>query len=194
MSVMADLTRFATGLVQGAGAAGVFVGMTIESVGIPLPSEVIMPLGGALATGRAALVAVILAGTAGNLAGSLLAYAIGRGGGARWLKPRHLEAANHWFKRYGPGAVFFGRILPVVRTYISFPAGSAAMALPGFIAYTVAGSLIWSAALAYAGYRLRASWAGLADAIAKAAPVIAVVAILIIVWAIFARRRRATAE
>lgn len=189
MSVMADLSRFAVGLVQHAGAAGIFLGMTLESVGIPLPSEVIMPLGGALASGRAALVVAILAGTAGNLAGSLLAYAIGRGGGARWLRPRHLEAAHRWFQRFGPGAVFFGRVLPVVRTYISFPAGSAKMPLPGFIAYTVTGSLIWSAALAYAGYRLRASWAVFADAIAKAGPVIAVIVVLAIIWALLSRRR-----
>jgi membrane protein DedA with SNARE-associated domain len=190
VSVTADLARFAGGLVQGAGDLGVFVGMTLESVGIPLPSEVIMPLGGALAAGRGALAAAVVAGTAGNLAGSLAAYAIGRGGGARWLRPRHLESARRWFARYGPGAVFFGRLLPVVRTYISFPAGTAAMPLPRFVAYTLAGSLLWSAALGYAGYRLRASWAALAEAIARAAPVVAALVILAVAYAAFLAKRR----
>jgi membrane protein DedA with SNARE-associated domain len=189
MSITSDLARFAGGLVQQAGTAGVFLGMTLESVGIPLPSEVIMPLGGALAAGRGALIAAVAAGTAGNLAGSLLAYAIGRGGGARWLKPRHLQSAHRWFQRHGPGAVFFGRLLPVVRTYISFPAGSAAMPLPAFVGYTVAGSLLWSAALGYAGYRLRAGWSGLANVIGRAAPMVAVLVVLAIVWAVLARRR-----
>ncbi len=189
MSVTADLANFAGGLVQHSGTVGVFIGMTIESVGIPLPSEVIMPLAGALAAGRAALIGAIIVGTAGNLAGSLLAYAIGRGGGARWLRPRHLEAAHRWFGRYGPGAVFFGRLLPVIRTYISFPAGSAAMPLPTFTAYTVIGSLIWSAVLAYAGFRLRSGWAALAAAIGHVAPIIAVLAVLAIAWAVLARLR-----
>ncbi len=189
MSVTADLAAFAGGLVQRSGNLGVFVAMTIESVGIPLPSEVVMPLAGALATGSGALTAAVVAGTVGNLAGSLLAYGIGRGGGARWLRPRHLEAAHRWFGRYGPGAVFFGRLLPVIRTYISFPAGSAAMPLPAFIAYTVVGSLIWSAVLAYAGFRLRSGWPVLAAAIGKVAPVIAVLAVLAIAWAIAARLR-----
>lgn len=161
----AALGALAHVLVSRYGLLGVFVAMTLESVGIPLPSEVVMPLGALAVGGRgaAALVAVIAAGTAGNLVGSWLAYAIGAAlgqgwRGARWLDRRHWDAAHAWFVRRGGGAVFVGRLLPLVRTYISFPAGASAMPAGRFTLYTLAGSAIWSTGLALAGYALGASW------------------------------------
>lgn len=177
MAVTGELAHIVDDLVTHARIAGVMVAMTVESVGIPLPSEVTMPLGGALAGSTAGLLWTIGAGTAGNLLGSWLAYLIGLGGGARWLRPRHLQSAQAWFARYGSGAVFFGRLLPVVRTYISFPAGAARMPFGRFTAYTLAGSLIWSAALAWAGYRLRGAWPVLAAAVGRAVPVVVVLVI-----------------
>jgi len=138
--------------------------MTLESAGIPLPSEVIMPLGALGAHGGGGLATVIAAGTAGNLLGSWIAYGIGAALGGQWrgsrlLNRRHWDAAHDWFLRYGDRAVFFGRILPVIRTYISFPAGAAAMPAGRFTLYTVVGSALWSAALAVAGYQLGTHWA-----------------------------------
>src|SRR5580698_11365820 len=121
------------------GILAIFVLMLAESACIPMPSELIMLFGGALAAGAVAgtrldLAAVIAAGVAGNLAGSYLAYAVGRYGGQaalhRWgrrirLREHDLDKATAWFAKYGPAAVGFGRLLPVVRTFISLPAGLA---------------------------------------------------------------------
>ncbi len=161
--MLAGLTTLGRHLVARYGVSGVFAGMTLESAGIPLPSEVIMPLGALGAHGAGGLVAVIAAGTAGNLLGSWIAYGIGAAVGAgwsggRWLNRHHWEAAHAWFLRYGDRTVFFGRILPVIRTYISFPAGAAAMPAGRFTAYTLLGSVLWSGALAVAGHELGTHW------------------------------------
>src|SRR5437764_12492734 len=138
--------------------------MVGESCGFPFPSEVIMPTSGLLAaSGHMNLVAAIFAGAAANLVGSLIAYGVA----ARWGEPlllgpgryagirrHHLEIADGWFQRWGLPAVFFGRVLPVIRTYISFPAGLARVNLPWFSVLTFAGALPWCAALALAGYVL----------------------------------------
>src|SRR5438309_1035107 len=123
--------------------------MAVESCGIPFPSEVIMPVAGLFAAaGRLNLVAAIIAGTVGNLIGSLIAYGLaarfGRqlllGPGRRiGIRPSHLDLADRWFERYGLAAVFFGRVLPVVRTYISFPAGLARVQPVWFAVLTFAG-------------------------------------------------------
>lgn len=178
-------------LVSRYGLLGVLVAMTLESVGIPLPSEVTMPLGALAAAGRGAgaVALVIAAGTAGNVLGSWLAYAIGaalgRGWrGATWLDRRHWEAAHAWFVRRGAGAVFVGRLLPIVRTYISFPAGAAAMPAGRFTAYTLAGSAIWSAALALAGLALGAAWQRLGPifTVFTGLTVVALVAVAAALW------------
>ncbi len=187
-------------MVSRYGLAGVFAAMTLESVGIPLPSEVTMPLGAFAAASRGplALILVVAAGTVGNLVGSLCGYAIGaaigRGWrGAAWLDRGHWDAAHAWFVRRGGGAVFVGRLLPVVRTYISFPAGAAGMPLPRFTAYTVVGSAIWCAALAAAGYALGSAWTRIGGAfvwftaITVAALVVAAAAVAVLWW----RRRNA---
>src|ERR1700742_3386682 len=123
------------------GYLAVFILMLAESACIPVPSELIMTFGGALAAGAVPgtslnLAGVIIAGVAGNVAGSYIAWAVGRYGGQAalrrwggkvWLREHDLEVADLWFGRYGPRAVLLGRLLPVVRTFISLPAGIAGM-------------------------------------------------------------------
>lgn len=154
------------------GWPGVVLMMAIESACIPLPSEIIMPLSGWMLIKAKGLDAnyTFLAGfygAIGNLLGSLIAYWLGRWGGrpaieryGRYvLVSQHdLDTADRWFSRYGSFAVFFSRMLPVVRTFISFPAGIARANLAMFVALTFAGSLPWSTALAYAGFVLGEHW------------------------------------
>lgn len=158
------ISRIGIALVDRLGYAGIVLGMTIESINIPLPSEVLMPLSGALvASGRFELWAVALAGAAGNVIGSVGNYYLGARGGrpfieryGRYLLIHHddLERADRWFRKYGLAAVFFTRLLPVVRTFISFPAGVARVPLGPFVALTFLGSFLWSAFLAYLGMTL----------------------------------------
>lgn len=145
--------------------------MVAESALIPIPSEVIMPFSGYLvSTGRFNPFAVIIAGSLGNLAGSLIAYFIGiylgRGfilkyGKYVLLKKSHLEIAETYFRKYGNKATLISRLLPAVRTYVSLPAGIAKMSLKKFAAYTFVGSVIWNTALTYIGVTLGAEWNGI---------------------------------
>jgi membrane protein DedA with SNARE-associated domain len=148
--------------------------MVLESACVPIPSEVTMLFGGALASAGLSgegqqlnLLLVGLAGTAGNLVGSLLAYWAGAVGGrplfdrfGRYLLilPHEIDRAHAWFERHGDAAVFFGRLLPVVRTFISLPAGIARMNLAKFTLYTVLGCLPFTFALAFIGYRAGDNW------------------------------------
>lgn len=191
------------------GYLAIFVLMLAESACIPIPSELIMLFGGALAAGAVAgtrldLAAVIAAGVLGNLAGSYLAYAVGRYGGQaalrRWgrrirLREHDLDKATAWFTRYGPVAVGFGRLLPVIRTFISLPAGIARMNRVRFVAYTVLGCIPWTAALAWAGYAVGGRWQQVANDFHG--PTYAVAGLLAVGAAlgiaVFARNRRAVA-
>ena len=174
--------------------------MTVESAAVPVPSEVIMPFAGALAaTGRFNIVAVILLGTAGNLIGSYIAWGIGHVGGPPLirrfgkyvlLKEHDLDRAEAWFDRRGEGAVLVSRMLPVVRGFISFPAGAAQMQPTRFGIYTALGSLPWSAGLAVAGYELGKRWSVVASAVTKATDVVAVVVLLALAAGIYALYRR----
>jgi len=150
------------------GYGGILLMMAIESACIPLPSEVTMPFSGYLvATGRFSLSMVAIAGAVGCLLGSYVAYFVGANGGRRFLErygrwvliaPHELEIADRFFERWGSAAVFFSRLLPVVRTFIAFPAGVARMRLLPFTVYTLAGSYIWCWALAWAGLKLGEHW------------------------------------
>lgn len=156
------------------GYLAIFVLMLLESACVPIPSEATMLFGGALASaaftgaGRELdLVLVTLAGTAGNLAGSWLAYWAGAVGGrasfdrfGRYLliRPHEVDRAHDWFQRHGEAAVFFGRLLPVVRTFISLPAGIARMSFSRFTLYTALGCLPFTFALAWVGYRAGNDW------------------------------------
>ncbi|MFI5282590.1 MAG: DedA family protein [Candidatus Dormibacterales bacterium] len=175
------------------GLVAIFVLMVAESCGLPFPSEVIMPTGGLLAaTGHMNLVAAIVVGAVANLVGSLIAYGIAARfgeplllGPGRYLGIRrhHLELADGWFQRYGLAAVLIGRVLPVVRTYISFPAGLARVELVRFSVLTFVGALPWCAALAIVGYQLGKNYDRISGPLQKGAIAIAlVVAIVVIVW------------
>jgi len=150
------------------GYGGIVLMMAIESACIPLPSEVIMPFSGYLvAGGHLNLNLVAVAGAVGCLLGSYIAYFAGATGGRRFLErygrwvliaPHELELADWFFDRWGSAAVFFSRLLPVVRTFIAFPAGVARMRLLPFTIYTLIGSYLWCLILAYAGMKLGQHW------------------------------------
>lgn len=142
--------------------------MLAESAGIPIPSEIIMPFSGFLVfAGQMNFWAVALLGAFGNLAGSLLAYYIGLKGGRPLiekygkyllLSKHDLETAEKWFSKHGDSAVFFGRLLPVVRTYISFPAGITKMGVKKFSLFTFAGCLPWAILFAWLGVKMGSNW------------------------------------
>jgi membrane protein DedA with SNARE-associated domain len=154
--------------ISALGYGGIVLLMAIESACIPLPSEVIMPFSGYLVyTGRFNLWAVALAGALGCVLGSLVAYWVGSKGGRPLIERygkyvlisrRDLDLADRWFARRGEMIVFASRLLPVVRTFIAFPAGVARMNLTRFVAYTFLGSLPWCLGLAYVGRILGEQW------------------------------------
>ncbi len=167
-SVIAPIATWIIGVISAAGYFGVAGLMAAESACIPLPSEVIMPFAGYIAsTGRFNLVLVATVGALGCNVGSTLAYAVGARGGRslveRWghyiaLNPGDLDRADRFFQRFGGLAVLVGRLLPVVRTFIALPAGIARMPMLPFQLYTFIGSWPWCYALAYAGYLLGERW------------------------------------
>ncbi|HUW99284.1 MAG TPA: DedA family protein [Acidiferrobacter sp.] len=157
--------------IQHFGYTGIVALMTLESACIPVPSEVIMTFSGYLVSTHAmTLIGITVAGTVGNVVGSLVAYAIGARGGRPFLERygryilinRHdLDRTHAWFERHGQVTVFIGRLLPVVRTFISLPAGIGRMPLLPFILYSAAGSFIWCAVLGWIGLRLGNHWRAL---------------------------------
>ena len=193
------MTTALSNFIAGYGLAAVFVLMVFESCGFPFPSEVIMPTSGLLASaGHMNLVAAIVAGALANLVGSLIAYGVAaRFGEPLLLGPgryvgirrHHLELADGWFRRWGLVAVLVGRILPVIRTYISFPAGLARVDLIRFSVLTFAGALPWCAALALAGYALGRNYDRISAPIEKAALVVAaLVVIIVVIWYVRGRQ------
>ena len=197
------MTAAVSNFIAAYGLAAVFVLMVFESCGFPFPSEVVMPTGGLLAaTGhiQGGLVAVIIAGAAANVVGSLIAYMVAARFGAPLLlgpgryigiRRHHLELADGWFKRWGLLAVFIGRVLPVIRTYISFPAGLARIDLARFSALTFIGALPWCAALALVGYVLGRNYERISRPIELTAIAIAaLVAIVVFVWYLRGREAR----
>ena len=188
------------------GYLAVFLLMLLESACIPVPSEVIMLFGGALASGAVAgahpsLAGIIIAGVLGNVVGSYVAWAVGKYAGQpavrRWgrrvgVREHEIDRAVAWFDRHGPAAVFFGRLLPVIRTFISLPAGFAAMPAVRFGVYTTLGCIPWTAALGAAGYALGANWHSVANGFHGPTYVIAgVVAVAVLAAvALYVRQRR----
>ncbi|MGH2515238.1 MAG: DedA family protein [Ktedonobacterales bacterium] len=159
-----------------AGYAGVVLAMALESCCIPLPSEIVMPLAGYFAfvhPGTFSLLGVGIAGAVGCLIGSAVAYGIGAAGGRPLLlkygkyiliSKADSDRADRWFARYGSPVAFFSRLLPVVRTYISLPAGIARMNFGKFLLFTLLGSLPWTFALAFVGYKFGDQLVGLSNA------------------------------
>jgi membrane protein DedA with SNARE-associated domain len=159
------VTQWLINLVGTWGYIAIFVTMTAESAGVPISSEIVVPLGGALASqAKLNFVLVVLTASLANLTGSLIAFYLTRRFGervvlsraGRWmgLSKGHLQLAHRFFDRFGLWAVFVGRLLPIVRTYISFPAAISKMGYLWFSIATVAGAIPWNFVLAYAGYKL----------------------------------------
>jgi membrane protein DedA with SNARE-associated domain len=172
LGLLSDLTNWAKDFVESAGYIGVFLMIVLENVFPPIPSEAILPLAGFLAgEGRFWLPAVIIAATLGAVAGALIlyyvAYAIGDQR-VRWLINRYgkwfavsekdLDTANDWFDRHGGTAVLICRLVPIVRSLVSLPAGLRRMPLNSFILYTAIGSGLWNTILIVAGWWLGDNW------------------------------------
>ena len=206
---------FLNHLYGAVGYAGVAVAMGIESAMIPLPSELVLPYAGFLISDPTQLEPitrarwefwiVVVVATLGNTVGSLIGYAIGAWGGRpfleRWgryllIRPHELELADRFFQKYGPATAFFSRLLPIVRTFISFPAGVARMPLGKFILYSTLGAIPWSIVLVFAGVQLGGNWVEIRHALQPFDLAIAVVAVLLIAlfiwWRLWmpGRRRR----
>ena len=181
------------------GWPGVVLLMAIESACIPLPSELIMPLSGWMLIKAHSLPAIytMIAGFYGALGctiGSIVAYAAGAWGGRPFLNKygkyilishHDLDVADRWFERSGSWAIFVSRLMPVVRTFISLPAGIARMHLVKFLVYTFLGSFIWCAGLAYGGYMLGEHWEQIRDVMRPFDPLIGVLIIIFIAFYIY---------
>ena len=167
-TILQPLINWVTQTIGDHGVVAVFVLMLLESMGILIPSEAISPFAGFLVSqGNMVFLWAVAAGVLGNLVGSWVAYFIGLWGGRElWtrygrfvgVRAHHLDVAEKWFEKYGEVTVFVSRMLPVVRTFISFPAGVARMNLIKFTVYTLAGCVPWVFALTYVGYLLGENW------------------------------------
>jgi membrane protein DedA with SNARE-associated domain len=190
--ILGILFVFIKSLIAATGYGGITILMAIESACIPLPSELIMPFAGYLVyTGAMKLLWVATAGAIGCNIGSLIAYEIGSYGGrplvekyGRWLllSKHELEWADRFFSKWGYLAVFFGRLLPVVRTFIALPAGVARMPRGRFHLYTFIGSWLWCLALAWFGMKLGENWRGIGKYFHKFDAVIGVLILAGIIW------------
>lgn len=172
-SITEPIADFATRVVGDLGLWGIFLLMAPESAGIPIPSEATMLFAGFnVSEGEYSLVAAVLVASVANLVGSWVAYAIGYYGRDELLEKHlrffhlsesHLAWGDRWFEKYGTPAVFFSRMLPVVRTFISFPAGAAKMPLVRFSVLTFLGALPWNLALTLAGKSAKDNWVDIKD-------------------------------
>lgn len=191
--------------LQNYGYAAIFVLAMLESMCVPVPSEVIFGFAGALCTAAVAtshplsLPVVIVIGVLGEVTGSIIAYVVGRTAGRsivdRWgkyvlLSHRDLDSAERWFHKYGPYSIIVARIIPVVRSVVSLPAGAAEMNVPAFVGLTALGSAVWISLLASLGYTAGSSWKHVERYVHDAQyPVIAVVVVALVVG--FVHRWRA---
>ncbi|WP_176720324.1 MULTISPECIES: DedA family protein [Methanobacterium] len=168
ISIIEFVSNFTIDIIGHLGYWGIFIGMTLESACIPLPSEVIMPFAGfAVSEGKMTLLGIGIVGALGNLLGALIAYFVGFKGGRPFLEKygkyilinsSKLDLADAWFERYGHEAVLISRMLPIIRTFISLPAGITRMDLKKFTIYTFLGSLPWTFVLGYIGVQLGPHW------------------------------------
>jgi membrane protein DedA with SNARE-associated domain len=199
-----DLISWAVQLIkdfiEAIGYVGIFFLMTLESMALPVPSEIVMTFGGWLAfEGKLSLFWVGMAGTLGCVAGSIIAYKIGEYGGRPFirkygkylfLKESSVDDAEVWFKKHGNWAVFGSRLLPVVRTFISVPAGIAKTNFPVFIVLTFLGSLPWCYALTYAGYFLGENYESLNSYYNLFAIIVVVAVVALFFYYLYHRKKR----
>lgn len=191
-NILEIISRWIISVIDTLGYFGVALLMAIESACIPLPSEIIMPFSGYLVSvGRFNIYLVTLMGAVGSVFGSLLAYYVGKSRGRKFIEKygryilisRHdLDLADRFFLKYGAAATFFGRMMPVVRTFISLPAGIARLEIKKFILFTFLGSLPWSYALALVGVKLGENWPKIRIYFHRFDYAIFIILILSLVW------------
>ncbi|HEU5107595.1 MAG TPA: DedA family protein, partial [Micromonosporaceae bacterium] len=166
---LGGLTGWAAGVIEQLGEPGVGLLVALETIVPPIPSEMVLALAGYLdGEGRVHAVLVVLAATVGSVLGALVLYGVGRAAGMerlrRWLDKlplvdsEQLDKADRWFDRYGSHAVLFGRMVPVVRSLVSIPAGADRMPLPRFLTLTTVGSGVWNSLFVGLGYALGSQW------------------------------------
>ncbi|MFC4169498.1 DedA family protein [Teichococcus aestuarii] len=199
------MIEWVTQTVGSAGPAGVFFLMFLENLFPPIPSELIMPLAGfAAAEGHMSLLVAILAGTAGSVIGNGVWYEVARAIGSRRIRPlvarygrwfgvsaEDMDKAEDTLRRHGPVALFFGRMLPAIRTLISIPAGLAGITRPVFYLWTLIGGLLWVTVLAGAGYLLRDQYRKVEAAIEPFSYVVVAAVIGLYLWHLWRTRRAA---
>lgn len=202
-SSLEQLASFVINLIGQTSYLGITALMALESANIPIPSEVIMPFSGFLVSqGKLDLWLVSLAGAVGCTIGSAASYGLGRWSNETWVKgfvnswgrffitEDELAQATQWLQKYGDGVAFFSRLLPIVRTFISFPAGVARINFLRFIVYTFVGSLIWSLLLAYIGFQLGENWDAVRPIFRQFDYLIAILGIIALGWYIWHRGRK----
>ena len=192
-SLLAKVTFFIITVISSLGYAGIALLMAIQTIAIPMPSEVIIPFAGYLVfTGRFSLLLVALSGGIGSALGGSIAYYIGYKGGRPLVEkyghvvlisPGDLNLADRFFARFGSWAAFFGQLLPVVRSFISFPAGISRLPFKKFVVSTFLGSFIWCLVLGFVGMKLGENWASLRDRFKGFdAAVVIIIIIVIVLW------------
>ena len=203
-SLTDPIVEFATNVVADLGLAGIFVLMTLESACIPIPSEATMLFAGFnVANGEYSLFAAVAVGSVANLVGSWIAYAIGyygridileKHGKKLHVKKSHLEWADRWFERHGDATVFFSRMLPIIRTFISLPAGVAKMPFWRFSALTLLGCIPWVLALTLAGKSAGDNWEDWKDSLHYVDYAVAAMIVGGVIYLIVRRRRQPAAD
>jgi membrane protein DedA with SNARE-associated domain len=198
--ILAPIAAWIVSVISTLGYGGIVLTMAIESACIPLPSEIIMPFSGFLVSvGRFNLWATGVAGALGCVLGSVAAYWAGIKGGRPFLEKygryvlisRHdLDNADKFFKKYGDWSIFISRLLPVIRTFISLPAGIARMNFKNFVILTFLGSFLWCLGLAYIGQVMGENWEYIKVYFRKADILIGVVIVIGAVWFIYRHVRR----
>jgi membrane protein DedA with SNARE-associated domain len=199
-SITDPIVEFATDVVDKVGLPGIFLLMLVESACIPVPSEATMLFAGFnVGEGEYGLIAVVLVGTFANLVGSWIAYAIGyygridileKHGKKLHIKPSHLAWADKWFEKHGDATVFFARMLPIVRTFISLPAGVARMPFLRFSVLTFLGCLPWVFMLTFIGKQVGENWTDWKDSLHYVDYAVAAIIVLGVVYLIVQNRRK----
>jgi membrane protein DedA with SNARE-associated domain len=203
IEILRPIVEVITSIITTMSYPGIFFLMILESALIPIPSEIIMPFSGFLAlTGKLNYIGVVLAGSFGNLVGSVLTYYLGINVGRKvilkygkyiFFKKKHLELTENLFHKYGDRVSFVGRLLPGIRTYVSLPAGIGKTKFTKFVIYTLAGSLIWNSMLTYVGMKLGSNWKNI-DKYSIYLDIAAVLAIAVfLIWFIYTTRRKSKA-
>jgi membrane protein DedA with SNARE-associated domain len=203
-SITDPLVNAAVNVVDALGLAGVFVLMVLESACIPVPSEATMLFAGFnVSAGHYSLVAAVAVGVAGNVLGSWIAYAVGyygrvdileKHGGKIGIRAHHIATADRWFARHGSATVFFTRMLPIVRTFISLPAGVARMPFWRFTGLTVAGCVPWVLLLTFIGKQAGDNWNKWKDNLHYVDYAVAAAIVIGIVYLVVRSRRRRRAD